>query len=284
MCCNYLAKLSKFSRVTHELLTFENHPAYAGITCKGFVDLSRTRDHPRLRGNYILSAYAFPSSVGSPPLTRELRTTITTDKHCRRITPAYAGTTYKQAWWGYKAWDHPRLRGNYSCFFIYVLADSGSYPLTRELLHKFYKWFCHLGITTAYAGTTPSIVQWFCHNRDHPRLRGNYYAFSFMLRCSPGSPPLTRELPVLFDVSLCRFGITPAHAGTTTMTQKRYSYLWDHPRLRGNYLTSLITFSAVPGSPPLTRELLDWEFKVAIWLRITPAYAGITIAIWCSRI
>ena len=93
MCCNYLAKLSKFSRVTHELLTFENHPAYAGITCKGFVDLSRTRDHPRLRGNYLLIQEKLLKQLGSPPLTRELHPFCLCFSVFGGITPAYAGTT-----------------------------------------------------------------------------------------------------------------------------------------------------------------------------------------------
>ena len=96
-------------------------------------------DHPRLRGNYGLLSLLTSIAGGSPPLTRELHISRLGEVIKLGITPAYAGTTVPNPIFLGSRQDHPRLRGNYSCFFIYVLADSGSYPLTRELLHKFYK-------------------------------------------------------------------------------------------------------------------------------------------------
>ena len=93
MCCNYLAKLSKFSRVTHELHTFENHPAYAGITDESGEPHLHFWHHPRLRGNYCHKDMQKKNPEGSPPLTRKLLNLVY-DLLCRpRITPAYAGTT-----------------------------------------------------------------------------------------------------------------------------------------------------------------------------------------------
>ena len=51
---------------------------------------------------------------------------------------------------------------------------------------------------------------------------------------------------------------------------------WDHPRLRGDYEGSVVTFPANPGSPPPTRGLLRRASGGYTQIRITPAYAGTT--------
>ena len=56
----------------------------------------------------------------------------------------------------------------------------------------------------------------------------------------------------------------------------------DHPRLRGNYLHKMSLRANRGGSPPLTRELLEFLTNLYIPLGITPAYAGITLFIRLS--
>ena len=51
--------------------------------------------------------------------------------------------------------------------------------------------------------------------------------------------------------------ITPAYAGTTRFLVVCVCLVWDHPRLRGNYMTIMGGRYAGMGSPPLTRELLS---------------------------
>ena len=48
-------------------------PAYAGTTTSVVRGKAENQDHPRLRGNYQMRAISAWSSMGSPPLTRELR-------------------------------------------------------------------------------------------------------------------------------------------------------------------------------------------------------------------
>ena len=129
-------------------------PAYAGTTSSALLTTIPTQDHPRLRGNYVVSPHAFRLQWGSPPLTRELLSFTLHRLYILRITPAYAGTTGHGM--AVSSWiqDHPRLRGNYRKMELFFSSPWGSPPLTRELpLQK--RMAAHsTGITPAYAGTT----------------------------------------------------------------------------------------------------------------------------------
>ena len=72
-------------------------------------------------------------------------------------------------------------------------------------------------------------------------------------------------------------GITPAHAGTTSLLAILQSFFWDHPRSRGYYITQTISGALKVGSPPLTRVLLVEGEIDALSIRITPAHAGTTV-------
>ena len=91
-----------------------------------------------------------------------------------------------------------------------------------------------------------------------------------------GSPPLTRELQPCIFIVCQKYGITPAYAGTTTWQRVKSALDWDHPRLRGNYMETVTSFSASLGSPPLTRELRELKKEKEVQTGITPAYAGTT--------
>ncbi len=49
-------------------------PACAGITNSSAISVSWSRDHPRVRGNYIMNLNLMTLNWGSPPRARELRT------------------------------------------------------------------------------------------------------------------------------------------------------------------------------------------------------------------
>ena len=151
-------------------------------------------DHPRLRGNYLMSADCSRCHAGSPPLTRELLSAVTYRHGWARITPAYAGTTLIRKlasktsritpayagttsgeWIGdVNKRDHPRLRGNYLMQRRPHCMRMGSPPLTRELLSAVIFRHGWVRITPAYAGTTICNCVCSVSPRDHPRLRGNY--------------------------------------------------------------------------------------------------------------
>ena len=93
-----------------------------------------------------------------------------------------------------------------------------------------------------------------------------------------GSPPLTRELHVPgIDIEMGD-RITPAYAGTTSLSIYFQHEIEDHPRLRGNYRVPIQIYKSGQGSPPLTRELLSPQLSIVDRDGITPAYAGTTSA------
>ena len=71
---------------------------------------------------------------------------------------------------------------------------------------------------------------------DHPRIRGEYEFKYNMLLPPIGSPPHTRGIRQLFVQNSILMGITPAYAGNTRQEKNAGLGVWDHPRIRGEYL------------------------------------------------
>ena len=88
-------------------------PAYAGNTKTGNLKRSLIQDHPRIRGEHFLQVYCILFPLGSPPHTRGTLNNFVKDRKRRRITPAYAGNTFKSKFTGKVAEDHPRIRGEH---------------------------------------------------------------------------------------------------------------------------------------------------------------------------
>ena len=151
------------TRGTQELLTsnaidFGITPAYAGNT-SFFISFSFTKwDHPRLRGEHLLSPFRAVKRRGSPPPTRGTLSFANVDKILIRITPAYAGNTFIGIIYQVVYWDHPRLRGEHIFYKVVIHNVLGSPPPTRgtPILQStiFYK----VGITPAYAGNTSKEI------------------------------------------------------------------------------------------------------------------------------
>ena len=68
-------------------------PAYAGNTRCSMTAPPRSRDHPRLRGEYRLCHGRRWIYLGSPPLTRGIPMHYSVKRAPGGITPAYAGKT-----------------------------------------------------------------------------------------------------------------------------------------------------------------------------------------------
>ena len=109
-------------------------PACAGNTGRCFVDQGYLRDHPRLRGEYILVVLHTHVDPGSPPLTRGILTTRDRTITVDGITPAYAGNTRRSGAYFRPFQDHPRLRGEYIVALFGTVPVQGSPPLTRGIL------------------------------------------------------------------------------------------------------------------------------------------------------
>ena len=109
-------------------------------------------------------------------------------------------------------------------------------------------------------------------------MRGNYTRRYTRRLTYMGSPPRARELLVYTPFIAYVAGITPACAGITLFFNCDCVVTWDHPRVRGNYLSASALSLTFVGSPPRARELRLLSLQVFRFVGITPACAGITIA------
>ena len=94
-------------------------PAHAGTTV--FRDHSPNDywDHPRSRGDYDDEDGEKTVTSGSPPLTRGLPSPRLPARLPSGITPAHAGTTAGILTCRVKLQDHPRSRGDYTCWAVF---------------------------------------------------------------------------------------------------------------------------------------------------------------------
>ena len=128
------------------------------------------------------------------------------------------------------------MRGEYVCFHSVIRCMPGSPPLARGILCD----NAHINkvdrITPACAGNTASGRTARIPYLDHPRLRGEYGDMSCNPQVVMGSPPLARGIRGKETKSNRQQRITPACAGNTLKGEKSFQMVWDHPRLRGEYL------------------------------------------------
>ena len=190
-------------------------PAYAGNTPTGRSMPDPHRDHPRIRGEYLVSRLDQLVQWGSPPHTRGILVICVVCPETVGITPAYAGNTDQLRCIHGDGRDHPRIRGEYKvrnpCRFCYV----GSPPHTRGIPSNTPKGYESGGITPAYAGNTDSSLFSLYLVWDHPRIRGEYRSRIPKISDTEGSPPHTRGIPRIARRDRDILGITPAYAGNT---------------------------------------------------------------------
>ena len=152
----------------------------------------------------------------------------------------------------------------------------GSPPLARGKQTTIIMPFHSPGITPACAGKTPRTVAQVIYLKDHPRLRGENYIDTDSVKVAPGSPPLARGKHLKSSGELSDIRITPACAGKTRYLSIIVSRCWDHPRLRGENVSRIISNTFYIGSPPLARGKLTDKQKKQVKYGITPACAGKT--------
>ncbi len=233
-------------------------PAHAGSTSSRPRAASRRRDHPRSRGEHSEAERPSAIHVGSPPLTRGAR---------RRPGMALQHEL-----------DHPRSRGEHPALRRSCSGTTGSPPLTRGARRAHHRHRRRRRITPAHAGSTCRSRPRRRSRADHPRSRGEHPLVVSIHSVETGSPPLTRGALVVDEHLLDAGRITPAHAGSTSRSRCRATWLPDHPRSRGEHRPESAPAACEPGSPPLTRGVREGRDLRAGRERITPAHAGSTRA------
>ena len=251
-------------------------PAYAGNTIKTVQMFGFLWDHPRIRGEYSFQYITTVICAGSPPHTRGILHKFPYHLLCHGITPAYAGNTTFPTPSPASVWDHPRIRGEYPMRQSNAATLLGSPPHTRGILKNVNIFPQIVGITPAYAGNTYKGSRSQRGERDHPRIRGEYFTATGDIVANLGSPPHTRGIR-RDHLWLCpELGITPAYAGNTIASCYGGGTNGDHPRIRGEYRDSKGGMGVCEGSPPHTRGILNHCGTLRGRCGITPAYAGNT--------
>ena len=150
-----------------------------------------------------------------------------------RITPAHAG---KSVDWAYNRRpdpDHPRACGEKFFDFASPCSYSGSPPRMRGKVIVKDNLLPKLGITPAHAGKSFVPVAQIRLKEDHPRACGEKGRTSSWVCGKMGSPPRMRGKAVGILRRAVAHGITPAHAGKSTVNAWIHCVCKDHPRACG---------------------------------------------------
>ena len=249
-------------------------PAGAGTSRRSRWPCSASRNHPRRRGDFeYIDARPVPVKE-SPPLARGLRPF---PAWCRRgagITPAGAGTS-GTCWLSVPPeWNHPRRRGDFSPSPPPMRRFPESPRQARGLLFLVDLLGDDRGITPAGAGTSQLRTARRSCRRNHPRRRGDFPPNADDTPPSRESPPQARGLLDRGCGALGADGITPAGAGTSWSVVRRRSFPGNHPRRRGDFVSSPSPSGQPSESPPQARGLRRRRSRERRARGITPAGAG----------
>ena len=160
-----------------------------------------------------------------------------------------------------------------------VVKMQGSSPHTRGALRVHLVNAFDIGIIPAYAGSTSRHTAPRTRPRDHPRIRGEHGTAPPARYSYPGSSPHTRGALIYRVYGARVLGIIPAYAGSTYRKTCKVKMLWDHPRIRGEHITCVMSIAGPPGSSPHTRGARLSRFPPSGFPGIIPAYAGSTCPI-----
>ena len=170
-------------------------PAYAGSTRTTSTRWTTSTDHPRIRGEHAFGVGDFLIDLGSSPHTRGARQRPAHTEHGHGIIPAYAGSTLSGVRAASRGGDHPRIRGEHSCFSWPCVSCRGSSPHTRGAQDHPRHPCREIGIIPAYAGSTTADGPTAASTRDHPRIRGEHSRARWRSNGGRGSSPHTRGAP-----------------------------------------------------------------------------------------
>ena len=150
------------------------------------------RDHPRICGekSALTNCLLFP--LGSPPHMRGKAFLPTPAMVLSRITPAYAGKSYRERYGHHQGRDHPRICGEKSTRKRRTDSTLGSPPHMRGKVLSFVFRLNRDGITPAYAGKSHYPVLIPEERRDHPRICGEKPDAIQASTAALGSPPHMR--------------------------------------------------------------------------------------------
>ena len=176
------------------------------------------RDHPHIRGEYLIWFHKALSIEGSPPHPWRILTVVTATFVRLRITPTSVENTCLYMSAHSVVRDHPHIRGEYSFGSIANFSATGSPPHPWRIHNELNGQYPGLGITPTSVENTYSLSAVISLHRDHPHIRGEYLPTQPLILTGGGSPPHPWRILEESCLNWCR--------------QK------DHPHIRGEYLVS----------------------------------------------
>ena len=169
------------------------------------------------------------------------------------IIPACAGSTCSGARSRCGGGDHPHMRGEHNVASELTHGCMGSSPHARGALITRSPPQPHDGIIPACAGSTSRRRSSGGATGDHPRMRGEHVAKASSKSSNAGSSPHARGARHHAREVPDGDGIIPACAGSTRATSARFPHARDHPRMRGEHLSTRISKRCLAGSSPHAR-------------------------------
>ena len=147
-----------------------------------------------------------------------------------RITPAHAGKSIFLVYRYIHRQDHPRPCGEKPDDPAARERRAGSPPPMRGKVTATYADNANSRITPAHAGKSPEILIYVILYEDHPRPCGEKaFCEASSSRCH-GSPPPMRGKGYIVQYPCPAPGITPAHAGKSSIVKHCQFRCRDHPR------------------------------------------------------
>ena len=167
-------------------------PAFAGNTDPSRHRSTRSRDHPRIRGEHSRLHLVLNRRPGSSPHSRGTPSRCQWMFSIPGIIPAFAGNTIMRWIRRNIGRDHPRIRGEHPEESSQEASGRGSSPHSRGTrVLRPWRDDRH-GIIPAFAGNTRPVNAKITLTKDHPRIRGEHSTAALCSRCCPGSSPHSR--------------------------------------------------------------------------------------------
>ena len=137
------------------------------------------------------------------------------------------------------------------------------------------------GIIPAYAGNTANFFSVRGFPWDHPRVCGEHAQEPPIDWHDKGSSPRMRGTLDGGVAVSGDDGIIPAYAGNTIFRLPADCLAWDHPRVCGEHVESVLWHHVRLGSSPRMRGTPSGALATGSCIGIIPAYAGNTVR--CAR-
>ena len=150
-----------------------------------------------------------------------------------RITPAHAGKSGSGGVRRLYSGDHPRACGEKFCPAATVAIAEGSPPRMRGKELEGENRESHKRITPAHAGKSENSRLKWPKSKDHPRACGEKACATDFISRRSGSPPRMRGKALASFDAYTVTGITPAHAGKSSVRVNPALPHQDHPRACG---------------------------------------------------